>query len=142
MKRSVIVALGWLVATFGLYVALLALELYWNLYDWQPRADWKALGLILGTLAILTGMRFLAKAARDCFSQGVSLVACLALLILAIYVFPAEPLTQDVFARTSPSPLWYRTARFLVMALPSVFWSLELLCRIVRRQPACYPRGG
>jgi len=129
VKRAIFVALGWLTAAIALYASLLALELYWNLYDWQPRTDWKAFGLILTTLFILAGMRFLSKAARDRFSQLVSLVACLALLALAVYVFPQEPLTHGVFARTGPSPLWYRASRLLVMALPGVFWSLDLLHR-------------
>ena len=126
MKRAIFIILGWLTAAIALYVLVLALELYWNLYDWQPRTDWKAFGLILTMFTILVGMRFLAKAGRDRFSQFVSLIACLTLLALAIYVFPPEKLTQGVFARTTPSPLWYRASRLLVMALPGVFWGIEL----------------
>jgi hypothetical protein len=129
MKRAILLALGWLVAAAGLYVALVVLELDWNLYDWEPKLDLKASGLIAGMLAMLAAIRLLARASRDRFSQTVSLVICLTLLALAVYVSPPEPMTQGLFAREAPSPLWYRAARFAVLALPGVFWSLDLLRR-------------
>ncbi len=107
-----------------LYVALVALELYWNLYDWQPKLDLIASGLVLGILAILAAIRLLARAGCDHFSRGVSLAICLALLALAVYVVPAEPLTQGLFGQEAPSPTWYRAGRFVMLALPSVFWGL------------------
>jgi hypothetical protein len=127
MKRAILLTLGWLLAAAGLYVALVMLELYWNLFDWQPRLDLKGSGLIFGILAVLAVIWFLARASHDRFSQAVSLAACLALLALALYVFPPEPMTQGLFAREAPSPLWYRIARFVLLALPSVFWGLGLL---------------
>jgi hypothetical protein len=129
MKRAILLTLGWLVAAAGLYVALVMLEIYWNLFDWQPRLDLKATGLIFGILAVLAVIRFLARASCDRFSQGMSLAACLALLALAVYVFSPEPITQGLFARESPSPLWYRAARFVALALPSVYWGLGWLRR-------------
>ena len=58
-----------------------------------------------------------------------SLAACLALLALAVYVLPPEPMTQGLFAREARSPLWYRAARFVLLALPGVFWGLGELHR-------------
>jgi hypothetical protein len=129
VKRAILLSLGWLLSAAGLYVALVVLELYWNLYDWQPKLDWEALGLIFGMLALLAAIRLLARASGDRFSRGVSLVICLALLALAVYVFPPEPRTSGLFAREAPSPFWYRAARFVVLALPSVFWGLGWLHR-------------
>ena len=133
MKRAILLSLGWLLSAAVLYAALVTLELYWNLYDWQPKLDLIASGLILGILAVLAVIRLLARTSRDRFSRGVSLVICLALLALAVYVVPAEPLTQGLFGREAPSPLWYRGARFVVLALPSVFGCLGFLRR--RKRP-------
>ena len=47
MKRAILLTVGWLLAAAGLYVALVGLELYWNLYDWQPRLDLNASGFDL-----------------------------------------------------------------------------------------------
>ena len=129
MKRVILLILGWLLAAAGLYVALVMLELYWNLFDWQPRLDLKGSGLIFGILAVLAVIWFLARASHDRFSQAVSLAACLALLAIAVYVLPAEAMTQGLFAREAPSPFWYRAGRFVLLALPSVFWGLGLLRR-------------
>ena len=134
MKRAILLTLGWLLAAAGLYVALVMLELYWNLYDWQPRLDLRALGLFCGMISVLVAIRFLARAGGNRFSQGVSLVICLALLALGVYVFPAEPITHGMFARESPSPLWYRAARFVLLALPCLFWGVGMLRW--RKQPA------
>jgi uncharacterized membrane protein len=129
MKRAILLTLAWLLSAAGLYMALVMLELSWNLYNWQPKLNLKATGLIVGMLAVLAAIRFLTRASCGRFSQGVSLGACLALLALAVYVFPPEPITQGLFARESPSPLWYRAARFVALALPSVYWGLGWLCR-------------
>ena len=129
MKRAILLSLGWLLSAAVLYAALVALELYWNLYDWQPKLDLIALGLILGILAVLAAIRLLARAGKDRFSRGVSLAICLALLALAVYVVPAEPLTQGLFGREASSPFWYRAGRFVVLALPGVFWGLGCVRR-------------
>jgi hypothetical protein len=129
MKRAILLSLGWLLAAAGLYAALVMLELYWNLYDWQPKLDLEALGLIFGMLALLATIRLLARASGNRFSRGSSLVICLALLALAVYVFPPEPRSSGLFAREAPSPFWYRAARFAVLALPSAFWSRGVLRR-------------
>jgi hypothetical protein len=129
MKRAILLSPGWLLAAAGLYAALVMLELYWNLYDWQPKLDLEALGLIFGMLALLAAIRLLARASGNRFSRGSSLVICLALLALAVYVFPPEPRSSGLFAREAPSLFWYRAARFAVLALPSAFWSRGVLRR-------------
>ena len=129
MKRAILLSAGWLLAGAGLHVAFVILELYWNLYNWQPVVDWRASGLILGVLALLAVIRCLARVSRDRISQGVSLVICLSLLAVAVYVFSPEPPTQGLFAREAPSPLWYRAARLVLLGLPSSFWALGLLPR-------------
>src|ERR1017187_8893530 len=126
MKRPLLLALGWLMSAAGLYAALVMLELYWNLFDWQPKLDLRALGLIIGIIALLAAIRFLARASNDRFSQVVSLVACLAMFGLGVYVSLPEPMTQGLFAREAPSPFWYRAGRLALLALPSVFWGLGL----------------
>src|SRR5438132_8433882 len=85
MTRALLLSLGWLVAAMGLYVAVVVLEFYWNFFDWQPELDLRAWFFFVGMVCALVATRFLAWAARDRLSQGVSLVLCLALLVLAVY---------------------------------------------------------
>ncbi len=61
MKRSMLLALGWISAALGLYTSLVILELYWNLYDWQPTVDLKVLGLTCVVCSMLLAMAFLAR---------------------------------------------------------------------------------
>ena len=135
MKRAILLSLGWLMSAAALYAAVVLLELYWNFYDWQPKLDLNASGLILGMLALLAAIWYLARACGDRFSRGASLAICLALLALAIYVVPPEPMTQGLFAREVPSPMWYRAGRFFALALPSVFWGLGVIRRQAGRLP-------
>jgi hypothetical protein len=85
--------------------------------------------LIFGMLAVLAAILLLARAKGDCFSRGLSLVICVALLALAVYVVPPEARTEGLFAREAPSPFWYRAARFVVLALPIAFWGVGWLRR-------------
>jgi hypothetical protein len=110
-------------------VLLVILELYWNLFDWQPRIDSKAMGLVAGLCSAVIAMFLLSQINQGRLSQFVSLLLCLALLALAVYVFPAEPITQGMFGRREASPLWYRAARFVVMVLPLSFWVRGFLRR-------------
>src|SRR5215471_12085200 len=111
MKRAMLLIPGWLVVTLGLYVALVALELYWNIFNWRLRLDWVAAGLNMAVFLPLIATWFLARATRDIITQIVSLALCLTLLGLGIYIWPREPLTQGLFARETASPIWYRTGR-------------------------------
>jgi hypothetical protein len=132
MKRTLLLSTGWLAAVLALYVGLVWLECYWNLYDWLPRLDLQATALVGGVIATLAVIRLLTRATHDRFTRALSLVFCLALLALAVYVSPAEPRTGGVFARESASPVWYRGGRFVALALPGVFWG----CAVLRRRLA------
>lgn len=66
---ATLLTIGWLVAASGLYVALVMLELYWELYDWQPKLDLDALGLIIWICSVLVAIRFLARATCHRISQ-------------------------------------------------------------------------
>ncbi len=127
--RTFLLSLGWLAVAIWLYAVMLGLELDWNLVDWVPRFDGRTGILLAAGVAGLVVAWCLAGANRTRVLQVFSFVACLALMGVAIYVLPAEPLTHGLFARTSPSPLWYRAGRLLVMALPGAFW----LARLRRR---------
>jgi|SRR5947207_42658 len=136
MTDGILSFLGWLVAALALWVLLVVLELYWNFIDWQPKLDSRALGLGFGICSVLAGVWWLACTNRSHTTRGASLVICLALLVLAIYVFPPEPLTSGLFARQRSSPLWYRAGRFAVLVLPTLFW---VLASIRHNNTACKP---
>ena len=134
MIRGILVLLGWLVAAFALWVLLVVLEIYWNLYDWQPKADSIALGLGFGIFSAVACMWLLARVTRQVAARGASLVICLALLVLGVYILPAEPLSTGLFARERASPLWYRGGRLAVLALPALCWVLAMSRMNTHRQ--------
>lgn len=130
MIRAFLLVLGWLAAAFCLWALLVVLEVYWNLYNWQPEFDLSALGAALGVCLALVSLLLLARAGGRGAVRGVALVVCLTLLVLAVYVAPPEPLTSGLFARERSSPNWYRVSRFCVLALPTVFWFFGRLRRV------------
>ena len=135
--------LAWLLSLASLYGALVGLELYWNFFDWRPKTDAPAAALGFWILAMLAAVWLLSQANRSRLTQSVSLLLCLALLALAIYVFPPELRTPGFLGRDSASPLWYRGGRAAVLSLPLVFW-LVGWTRIRRRQVRTHasPGGG
>src|SRR5579859_2110507 len=98
MWRSLVLILGWTVAAITLYAGLVALELYWNLFDWLPRMDSKAICLVIVLPAALSCFWWLAAHSVDRGSRMFSLVACLALVALGVYVFPPEQKSQGLFS--------------------------------------------
>jgi hypothetical protein len=129
MTRSILVTFGWFGATASVYLTLVILELHWNVFNWRPNLDPEALCLLLVLFSALIAIRLLAQVTRDHLSQWVSLLLCSSLFALAVYVLPPEPLTQGMFARQQPSPLWYRGVRFVVLVMPLSFWVYGLLQR-------------
>jgi hypothetical protein len=122
LKRALLRIGGWLIAAIWLYTALLILDLYWNIATWRPAWDGTALALIAGVGLGLTAFGFLARSSSTRTERAVGLLIALFFLGLALYVFPAEPLTEGLFARKMSSPLWYRAARLLVMFFPAAAW--------------------
>ena len=133
MRRVMMLMVGWIMAILALYLGLLGLELDWNLFDWLPRFDLRAAALLMVLLAALAGTWWLARLSSDRVTRLVSLLACLGLLTLGLYVLPEEPKTPGLFSRQSPSPLWYRGGRFIAMSCPGLFWVAAL--RRSRRGP-------
>jgi len=106
--KSTLLIIAWVLAVAGLYVGLVILEFYWNVPEWQPRLDFRALVLIWWVMATLAFICFLARISDGPLTQAVSLLLCLALCALAVHVFPPEAAKTGLFGRESPSALWYR----------------------------------
>jgi hypothetical protein len=140
MTRVILLVLCWLVAAFALWVLLVSLEVYWNLYDWQPKVDAIALGLGLAIFSTIACIWLLTRASRRLAARGTSLLICLALLILGVYVLPPEPKGSGLFARERTSPFWYRGGRLAVLALPALFWVLSTFRQ--NNTAGAYPNGG
>jgi hypothetical protein len=111
------------VAIVALYFALLLVEVDWNLGNWRPRLDSAALALAATITTVMGLIWVLAGATRDHISQAFSLVICLILVALGIYVLPPEPLTTGLFGRDAASPFWYRGSRAVIMAIPVLIWT-------------------
>jgi hypothetical protein len=110
VKRALLI-LGWLGCALSLYLGLVALDFYWNVPDWQPRFD----GIVMGIFAPITlsilGVAFLSRCSKDRLTKSIAVLLCLALVGLAVYVIPPEPLKPGFLGRESSSPLWYRLGR-------------------------------
>ena len=124
MTRAALVAFGWLFAAATLYLVLLLLELYWNLFQWDPKWDARTVGMLGLVSGVVVLTAFLARGSQHPFTRVLSGLLSAALLSLGFYVLPAEALTEGLFARTAPSPFWYRGTRCVVMGLPLLFWLL------------------
>src|ERR1044071_6731592 len=111
MRRTLFLLVAWTTSFLALYLSLVGLELDWNLFDWLPRHDAKAIALMIIALAALTALWCLAIRSTPGFSRMFSFVGCLVLFFLGVYVLPAEPEGKGFFSRRSPSPLWYRGGR-------------------------------
>jgi len=109
-------------ASAGLYLMLVMLELYWNFPDWQPRLDSITCGLLLGAAMSLVFLWLFARASGEKMTRAASLLVSVALIGLALYVMPAEPTSQGILERENSSPLWYRGGRLVLLGLPGVFW--------------------
>ena len=118
MKRRVLLLAGWLVATGGLFAAVWALDVHWNLFSWGGGWDFRALFYVLCVLAAVVATWFLARSTRDRAVAIASLVLSVVLLGFGLYLLLAE---SDPWPG-KPSPIWYRGIRALLMALPLVFW--------------------
>jgi peptidoglycan/LPS O-acetylase OafA/YrhL len=121
--KRVLLILAWFLATVGLYAGLVALELDWNFPDWQPRWDVPSCAILFWLAGMLGAIWFLSRAGRERLTLTLSLLPCLALLILAVYLLPPEPLKPGLLGRDFHSPLWYRGGRAAVMFLPGAFWT-------------------
>ena len=133
--RTMLLIVGWILVLGANYFVFLALELYWNWFDWVPRFDLKSLGLLIGLLCVLVATWELARVPIHRVARIASFMGCLALFIIGAYVLPEEPKTAGLFSRESPSPLWYRGGRFMVMSCPSLLWAAS----VVRSRRATHP---
>ena len=128
MRRNVLLIAGWIIVSLTLYGASVGLEVHWNLFDWLPRFDIAAGGLIMVVLLAVTAIWFLTRGLGNRWVQLFSLLVSLAFVALAIYVLPAEPKSEGLFGRELASPWWYRGSRLVFMCCPSFFWFRAFFC--------------
>ena len=124
MKRTVFLIAGWVLLAVALYLPLLLLDVYWNIVTWRPEWDGTALFLLVWIGAAAAGCYWMARASRDRLTRVVSLLICMALLALGVYVCRAEPMSFGMFGRETSSPWWYRAGRLLVLGTPALLWCL------------------
>ena len=120
---SILKALGWCLAAATLFSSALALEIRWNLFNWNPVCDIEAISLFVISGLALAGMWFLSCRTRDRASRIISLLICLLLLVYGCYtVFPEILSPNTLGGRDRVSLSWYRIVRCLVFAVPTIFW--------------------
>jgi len=122
--KSTLIILAWIITTVGLFLGLLILEFYWNVPAWEPEGDSIAGFLVAWLVAIVVAFWFLSRARVNWAARMFSFLICLGLFALAVHVLPAEPVKSGLFARSSPSPAWFRGGLALILAAPGIFWIL------------------
>lgn len=118
---------GWLAATSALVALLFGLGIHVNFFFWAPKWDAETMMYLIGIVAVLICIWFLAKVTKDGVTQLGSLLLCLILLGFVFLCLPPEPLGPPgvPLSRRRPSPLWYRAAQSYLLGLPLVFWLLH-----------------
>jgi hypothetical protein len=126
LKPSLVVG-AWFLSLLLLYAAIVALDLYWNVPDWQPR--WDSYGLLMVWCAYASAVLLsaLAVLAQNKIGRVLAIFVTAALLALGIYLVPAEPLSPGFLGRETASPLWYRTGRAGLLSLPACCWAFGFL---------------
>ena len=127
MIRTTLLCAGWCVTTASIYLAALLIDVYWNLSNWRPQGDWVTIALFSWLTAGIAGAWLLTGASRSMVTRTLSLLACLSLLGLGAHSMPPEPPGEGWLGRDQSSPVWYRTARLVVMALPALFLAVKPL---------------
>ena len=132
MKRTIMLIIGWLAVMGALFYFVLMLDFHWNFFDWLPELDLETAAYILGIFVAVAAVWFLGRVSRDKISRVVAALACLALALLAIFWYPAEPTSHGLFGRIQPSPFWFRGGRVLLLCVPAVilfFWTRRHLAQ-------------
>ncbi len=125
--KNVFISIAWIFAAIGMYGGFLGLEFCWNVPFWDPGESGAAWLIIAGLVLLLLLFWFLSQAPVNRVVRIFSLLICLSLVALAIYILPAEATKPGLFARPTPSALWYRGGRAVFLALPAVFWAIGFL---------------
>src|SRR5580704_8579308 len=88
--RAFMLMIGWLAATGTLAYSVLMWDVDWNLFEFAPDWDLGFACAMLGVLAALTAIWFLARASRGNVNRGVSLLLCLLLAGFAVWNLHAD----------------------------------------------------
>lgn len=117
--RAVVLTVLWFAAGCALLYSLVCLEINWNLFGFSPRWDGAVPGQLVCIFGSIAGTWFLAKTSRDRFSRAMSLLICVLLAGIAMFVFfYAE---RFLLGRNELSPLWFRGCLTLLSCLPVIF---------------------
>jgi hypothetical protein len=122
LKRSLFLALCWLLLPAGLYAVLAVLEVYWNLMDWSPRLDYLSLSLLAAVLLLQLFLWLVARVTQGKWLRRMAGVFCLVLIGIGLYCAVPEPLQGGVLGRRTISASWYRWSRVAVLTLPGAWW--------------------
>ena len=117
--RAVLLVIGWLAASYTLFVCIFGLNWDWNFLWWSPKWSLGVIVELSGILIALTAIWFLAKASRDNASCAISLLVCVVLAWDAVVYAAPE---SCGFLRRHPSPFWFRGGLTLLLCAPGIFW--------------------
>ncbi len=134
VRRSMLLV-GWLLILAGTFLALAFLSLELNWFDWGGTWNAKVAQLCAIWLFCAVLACFITWRSRTTFSETVSLVGSVALLLTAAGFAVPEPSDLDLW-RGEPPPLWSMVIVQTTLSLPGVVWFL----RWVRLDPPVWHR--
>lgn len=128
---------AWLAAASGLYGSVALLDFLWNFPGWQPVCDARALALVWSIGVCSVALAVLGMMTKAGLGRTVVLLPCLFFVVLGLYMCPPEPAQPGMLGRDTPSPVWYRGGRAVLLMLPLAGWALRgTIPKVARSAPA------
>jgi hypothetical protein len=125
--KALLYSILWIAAGVGLYCSTLYVMVSWNLFTWAPSLEWEPVLCTAAALSIVVFMVWVAKRTRGYIATVVSLLACVALVLLGIFWFVEflkEPSQFNgmIWSRRSLSPIWFRITFLSLFLIPLIAW--------------------
>jgi len=127
--HSSLYSTSWIVAGVILFLSTINLLVNWNLMNWEPALEMETALCIAVIIAIEIFMVWMAKRTRGNFSIIVSLLVCVALVMLGTFWFTtfldeSSQFDASIFSRQRKSPIWFRITFLSLYLIPLISWVL------------------
>ena len=125
--HSSLYSASWIVAGVTLFLCTTALLVNWNLMNWEPALEMETALCIAVIIAIEIFTIWMAKRTRENFSIIVSLLVCVALVMLGTFWFTgfldeSSQFDGSIWSRKRKSPIWFRITFLSLYLIPLISW--------------------
>lgn len=125
--HSSLYSASWIVAGVTLFLSTTALFMNWNLMNWEPTLEMETALYLAVIIAIEIFMVWMVKRTRGNFSIIVSLLVCVALVMLGTFWFTcfldeSSQFDASIWSRNRKSPIWFRITFLSLYLIPLISW--------------------